>query len=130
MSHSHADSHELGHTVPFKTHFLILGILLVLTFVTVWVAQIDFGVFNIVVAMGIASVKAGLVGLFFMHLKYENPLIWLYVAFPIMLLAVLIGGLFVDNPFREVPGKPSYRVEQAASPADGHKSEVATEAAH
>jgi cytochrome c oxidase subunit 4 len=138
MSHASSDNHELGHTVPFSVHFTILLTLLALTIVTVWVSRHDFGTWNIVVAMLIASFKAGLVGLFFMHLKYENPLIWVYVAFPLLLLVVMIGGLFLDNPTRYVPGKDSYHVEGFAigglkHGAEGHgtgKAEAPAAAHH
>jgi len=117
---AHAASHELGHRIGFKVHFTILAILLVLTIITVYAAGIDFGNpnYNIVVAMLIASVKAGLVGLFFMHLRYENPLIWMFVIIPFVLLFVMIGGLFLDNPTRTVPGKDSYLVSADKAPAD------------
>lgn len=99
--HSHHDiTHELGHIIPRKVYTMVLCALLFLTIITVWVAQFDFGNWNIVVAMVVASIKAGLVTLFFMHLKYENKVTWLYVIFPIMLLFIMIGGVFSDNPFR------------------------------
>jgi len=63
--------------------------------------------------MFIASIKAGLVGLYFMHLRYESPLIWMFVVIPIILLFIMIGGLFLDNPTRTVPGKSSYIVSRA-----------------
>ena len=98
---SHNSNHEhVGHILPFKVYISVLLALLVLTVITVVAAQIDFGNFNMVIAMLIASVKALIVALFFMHLKYENPLTWLYAFFPIFLLFLLIGGLFLDNPFR------------------------------
>ena len=115
--HSQDHAHELGHIVPFKVYMTVLIALLILTVVTVAAAQVDFGVLNIVVAMLIASVKAGLVALFFMHLKYENPLTWLYVIFPIILLFTLIAGVFVDNPFRI---SPQAAVQQEAPVADAH----------
>lgn len=93
-------SHDLGHIVPYKTYVTVILVLFFLTFVTVAVSRVDFGVMNIVVAMLIASMKAGIVGMFFMHLKYENPVIWIYVAFPIVLLGIMIGGIFLDNPHR------------------------------
>ncbi len=102
-SSDHGGSHELGHVVPFKIYvgvFLALGVLTVLT---VWVSHIDLGAMNIVVAMLVASVKAMLVALFFMHLKYEKPTTWLYAFFPIFLLAILLAGVFIDNPFRSQP---------------------------
>lgn len=102
-AHGKVDPHDLGHIIPFSVYASVCGALLVLTIITVWVAQIDFGVMNIVVAMIIASIKATLVALFFMHLKYENPVTWLYAFFPLFLLALLIGALFLDNPYRTDP---------------------------
>lgn len=96
----HDISHELGHIIPKKTYLNVLLVLLVLTFITVAVSRVDFGTFNIVVAMLVASIKAGLVGLFFMHLKYEDKVVWLYVLFPIVLLGIMMGGIFIDNPMR------------------------------
>jgi len=98
--HISEEEHE-SHT---KLYAYILGYLLFLTLITVVTAKfMHFGEWDILVAMLIASVKAGLVGLYFMHLKYENPLIWLYVAFPIFLIFLLLGGIFIDNPLRFSP---------------------------
>ena len=96
------DPHELGHVLPFKTYAGIFLALVVLTVITVAASHVDFGAgwANVVIAMLIASVKAGLVALFFMHLKYENPITWLYVAFPILLIFIMLAGVFVDNPNR------------------------------
>lgn len=99
----HGDSHELGHIVPFKIYLGVFIALLVLTVITVWVSRFQFGAWNIVVAMVVASIKAMLVALFFMHLKYEKPTTWLYAFFPIFLLALLLGGVFIDNPLRGEP---------------------------
>ncbi len=93
-------STELGHIVPFKVYVGVLLSLLVLTVLTVVVSRFDFGSWNIVVAMLVASVKATLVICFFMHLKFENKFTIGYAAFPIVLLALLMGGVFIDNPFR------------------------------
>mgnify|MGYP001212068720 CR=1 FL=1 len=101
--HGDSHSHDLGHIIPYKTYLNVLLILLFLTIVTVAVSRVEFGAFNIVVALLVASVKAGIVGLYFMHLKYENPLVWIYVAFPIILLVIMIGGIFIDNPLRNDP---------------------------
>lgn len=98
--HASHDHGQLGHIAPKSLFLKILIALLILTFITVAVAQKDFGVMNIVVAMVVASIKAGLVTLFFMHLKYENKITWLYVLFPILLLFIMIGGVYSDNPMR------------------------------
>lgn len=97
--HSHAEP----HVVPIALFSKVLVALLILTGITVWVAQINFGIFNIVVAMVIASIKASLVILFFMHGKYESKILWVYILLPFVLLAIMIGGVFIDNPFRSLP---------------------------
>lgn len=94
---------DYGHALPFAAYRNTFITLLILTVITVAVAQFDFGVFNAVVAMIIASIKAMLVALFFMHLKYERATTWLYAAFPIILLGILMGGVFIDNPLRSHP---------------------------
>lgn len=100
MSAHDSEHGELGHIQPFSLYVKILGALLVLTAITVAVSYVDFGNMNLVVAMVIASIKALLVALFFMHLKYESPITWLYAAVPLFLLALLLGGVFIDNPMR------------------------------
>ena len=91
---------ELGQILPKSLYFKVFWALMVLTVITVVVSEFHFGVLNLVVAMGIASVKAALVAGVFMHLRFENPITWLYAAFPLVLLFLLIGGVFLDNPFR------------------------------
>lgn len=113
MSHhgsSGSHSHELGHVLPFKTYLAVFIALIVLTVVTVGASRIDFGAMNIVIALVIASVKALIVALFFMHLKYEDPVTWLYALFPIVLLVIMIAGIFVDNPYRVIPA-PMKKIE-------------------
>lgn len=76
---------------------------MVLTGITVYVSYIHFGIFNIVVAMGVASIKATLVALFFMHLKYEDSVTWAFAIFPLSLLALLIGMTILDTFTRNYP---------------------------
>jgi cytochrome c oxidase subunit 4 len=107
-SHSHAHEHEQGHVVPESTFFKVLLALLVLTVITVLAAKVDMGQWNILGAMLIASVKASLVILIFMHGKYENKILWTYILIPFILLAIMIGGVFTDNHRAEfVPSAPT-----------------------
>lgn len=108
MAHNHGNSqhgsidpHDLGHIVPPSLFQKVLGALLVLTVLTVVASRFNFGSWNVVVALVIASVKAVLVMLFFMHLKYEDSVIKSYVVFPIVLLCIMLLGIFIDNPFRD-----------------------------
>ena len=60
------------HIVSSKLYYTIWIVLLILTVVTAWVATIDLGRFNTVAALVIASAKASIVALFFMHIKYTS----------------------------------------------------------
>lgn len=82
-----------NHTISFKTYLNILIVLLVLTVVTVGVAQLDFGAWNTFIAMFIASVKGALVLLYFMHLKYDDKFYWVIFGsgvFFVILLYLLV----------------------------------------
>ncbi|MCP3902748.1 MAG: caa(3)-type oxidase subunit IV [Planctomycetes bacterium] len=72
---THDDSHDhgVGHIVPVRILVATGFGLLVLTWITVFVAGIDLGEANIYVALGIAVLKATLVALFFMHLRWDRP---------------------------------------------------------
>ena len=76
------DGHgELGHILPFKVYVNVLIALIVLTVITVGVSAkanfVEFGQWSLVIAMVVASIKAMIVALFFMHLKYENLVTWI-----------------------------------------------------
>jgi cytochrome c oxidase subunit 4 len=60
------------HIIPFKVYLKVLIGLLILTVLTVAASRVHFGPWNTVIAMAIASMKAGLVLSFFMHLKYDD----------------------------------------------------------
>jgi cytochrome c oxidase subunit 4 len=64
----------VGHVVPFKVLLRVWGSLLALTVLTVLVADVDLGRLNLEIALAIAIVKASLVLLFFMHMRYDRPM--------------------------------------------------------
>ena len=63
-----------------RTYVIIWAILTIMTFTTYFVAQIDLGVFNTVVALVIAFFKMSLVVLFFMEVRHERTLTKIFVA--------------------------------------------------
>ena len=70
-----AHPHEIDvHVVPVRLLLSIGAALLVLTAVTVGVTYVDLGRLNVAVALLIAVVKATLVALYFMHLRWDRPL--------------------------------------------------------
>lgn len=79
-----------SHIVSPKIYLAIFATLMVLTFVTVEVAKHDYGEMNTIVALTIAFIKATLVILFFMHVRYSERLIHVVVIASFFWLAVLI----------------------------------------
>jgi len=69
---------------------------MVLTVITVGAAQFDFGPLNVPIALLIASVKATFVALYFMHLKHEDTMTWIFATYPIFLLFLLISFSATD----------------------------------
>ena len=78
-------SQHSEHVVSAKLYWLIWLILIVATVVTALVARIDLGPFNTVVALTIATAKASIVVLIFMHVKYTSEK---------MTKAILIAAVF------------------------------------
>ncbi len=78
MADTHAGHHDdhpqVGHVVPVWILTAVWITLMVLTLLTVVLAQLNFGPFDLLIAMGIATVKATLVCLFFMHLYWDKPI--------------------------------------------------------
>ena len=99
-THSASEEH---HITSYKTYVIVWIVLMILTAVTVYVSYIDVGMFNIVVAMSVASVKAAVVALFFMHLKFEDGITWAFALFPLGLLFLLIGMTILDTFTRIFP---------------------------
>jgi cytochrome c oxidase subunit 4 len=85
-----------GHVSPKGTYYAIFVSLMVLTAVTVGVAFINLGPFNFPVALSIAIVKATLVILFFMHVKYSSRLTKLIIGTGFFFLLVLFTLTLTD----------------------------------
>ena len=81
---------SLAHVVEVRVLLAVFAALIALTAITVAVSYFDFGAFNLVVALVVATIKAALVALWFMHLRYESGL----NAF-IFLVGVVFLGLFL-----------------------------------
>ena len=87
------------HGPSLKTYVAVFVALLVLTMVTYYTAMfMDFGAhwINVALALIIAVTKATLVVLFFMHVKYNERLVWLFVAAGFAWLGLLIVGALHD----------------------------------
>ena len=85
-----------GHIVPVRNYIAVFAALLVLTATTTAVAFIDLGPGNTIVALAIAFIKATLVALIFMHLKWSPRLTRLAVVGGLFWLAILLALTFSD----------------------------------
>jgi cytochrome c oxidase subunit IV len=94
------DNRHTHHVLSYTQLAVVLGILLILTGVTVGVSYVHLGFFNIPVALGIAGLKVTFVLLFFMHLKYEGRVIVLSFIGTVSFLFIMIGFTFWDVAFR------------------------------
>ena len=94
---------EKHHISSYTSHAVILIALLVLTFITVFVSEINFGTFSVGVALIIASVKATNVLTYFMHLKYDKKYIKAMVAFVFSIFVVVLVITFLDYSYRIIP---------------------------
>jgi cytochrome c oxidase subunit 4 len=89
--------HEHSKSSPLVTYFLVWGALLAGTVLTYEVAKIDLGPFNPVVALVIATTKALLVALFFMHLRHASDrLLKVVVASTLFFLMILLFLTLTD----------------------------------
>lgn len=88
---------EHSKSSPLGTYFAVWGALLAGTLITYEVAKIDLGVFNAAVALIIATTKALLVALFFMHIKGAHErLLKLVVISTVFFLLILLALSMAD----------------------------------
>ena len=97
---SHAaehSEHEIAHVVPFGVLLAVFLVLGALTFTTVAATWVDLGPWNLAIAMGIATVKAALVALYFMHLRYDHPFHGFILVVGLAFLALFLSITLLDT---------------------------------
>jgi cytochrome c oxidase subunit IV len=94
--------------VSRRTYLLVDAVLLVLTATTIGLAQVNLRGWNTAVAMVIAVVKATLIALFFMHLRWTHGITRLVALAALVWLGILVVGTMDDvltRAWLAVPGK-------------------------
>ncbi len=95
------------HVVPKKTYIWVWVGLMLLMVATAALSRINLGEWSTVVALVIAVAKAGLVILFFMHVRYESSKItWVFVTAGFFWLAILLCLTMTDYLSRNLIGVP------------------------
>jgi cytochrome c oxidase subunit 4 len=90
------EEHAEHHVVSPKVYALIFLALMVGTAITVAAAYVEMGPFNPIVALAIACIKATLVVLYFMHIRYSSKLMKLTVASGLFMFLVLVSMTLAD----------------------------------
>jgi len=94
------------HVTALRTLILVFLALCGLTLLTVWVAYVDLGALNTPVALLIATLKASLVVVIFMEMRFGQPLTWLAAGGGLLFLILLIGLTMADIVSRGWLGVP------------------------
>ncbi len=137
MSSKNHEHGAVGHIVPIKMLVGTCLALLVLTAVTVWVAKLDFvelrmHEMNILVAMGVAVIKCTIVGMIFMHLRWDRAFIGFVFVGSILFVAVFIGFALLDSSEYQpsiIPGN-SPTIQQKLDALDASMSAGAANVDH
>lgn len=94
-AHGHGDG-EFAHPAPVWMLLAVFFALLFLTFLTVFQARFDLGDLEIVLTLCIATVKAGLVIAFFMHLLWDKPLNAIVILSSLIFVSLFLGFCLMD----------------------------------
>lgn len=125
-AHVHGKDH-VPHILPLSTYLKTWGALMVLTVLTLAASYVSFGAGNLVIAMAIATVKASIVALVFMHLYFDNKF---HAA--ILLSAFVFLGIFISFTMLDTETRGRADAMEAEHPANlsnpfgGTASEKAT----
>jgi cytochrome c oxidase subunit IV len=105
--------HGGHHYTPKRLYLFVFGWLILLLFLTVGAAFVNIGHWGgILVAYLIASVKAALIIMYFMHVRYSNKLTWVFATASFLWLAIFLGILMSDYWMRD-PSRVPARLQRA-----------------
>lgn len=106
--HSGGHHGQVGHVVPLYILLGVFAVLMVLTYVTVAVTHFDLGPLNLWIAMAIATVKASLVLLYFMHLRYDRPINAIAFICAFLFVLLFVGLALMDTMEYQPDIDPGY----------------------
>ena len=116
---THAHGHEGGfsHPMPIWMLLTVFFALLALTVLTVYQSTFNLGNIEVWLSLSIATIKAGLVIAFFMHLLWDKPLNAIIILSSLVFVALFLGFTMMDaQGYREnLIMKPTLDESQPAS---------------
>lgn len=90
----------MHHVVPKATYYSVAVWLAALLVITVAAALLDLGEWNVPLALAIATIKATLIVLVFMHVRYSSPLVRLFAAGGFLWLLFMLTFIAADVLWR------------------------------
>lgn len=99
-AHTAAETDHAGHVAPTWLYIAVWGALMILTALTVGASRIDLGDLNLPIALGIATLKATLVALFFMHLFFDDKFNLVVLVAGVIFVAIFCTLTVSDMVFR------------------------------
>jgi cytochrome c oxidase subunit 4 len=145
MAHSNAhDDHGAGeshgveraaadhrpHILPVRTYLGVFAALVALTAITVGVSYVSFGAWNLVIALVVATTKAALVALIFMHLRYDARFNSIVIVAALVFLGAFIGITRSDLAYRgDADPIERERVPDISNPFAPRKAPAVTKSA-
>jgi len=84
------------HIVEKKIYYSVFGSLMALLGATIAIAYIHLGKLNVMAALTIAFIKAVLIILYFMHVRYSSRLLWIFVCAGFFWLGIMFALSFSD----------------------------------
>ncbi len=104
------DAQAHVHVMSPRVLLATWGALMILTVLTVAATYVDLGGMNLWLALLLATVKASIVALYFMHLRYDSPFHGLVLAAALLFVAVFIGIAMLDAVEYQADFDPPARV--------------------
>ncbi len=129
---THAHDEDEPHVLPLKLYVGIWVGLMILTAITVAVSRFDFGLWNTVIALLVATIKGTLVAMFFMHLRYDNKFNVIVFLSGLLFLSIFIIPTLLDvttrgaiDPLRDTgPAPTGFVTRPSPPPGAGHGHEA------
>lgn len=118
---SHSEHHGFAHPMPIWQLLAVFFALIVLTILTVFQSTLDLGNMELALSLFIATVKASLVVLFFMHMIHDKPLNAIIFLSSLIFVALFLGFTLMDAH--------AYRDDIELKAVDSPRATVVTESA-
>jgi cytochrome c oxidase subunit 4 len=104
--HDQRDDHH--HIVTPATYVKAIVVLMVLLIVTVLAAEVEMGILNVPIALLIATTKAIVIMMYFMHLKFSSKLVWIFAGVAFVFVGIMFALTMSDYFTRDWLANPGH----------------------